>query len=444
MSLRRFLPVLLLLSAQSLHAAVGYVFPEPPQPRAGDQVEIAFGGSWPAVGVPRAPVVTVAGTTITIDLHAESPGPISVVDEWGERVSLGRLDAGSYTLVFRVNGQEQHRETLVVADAPFRIAPSFGTEGTEVLIEGALSASACTADPCVAVKFGNVAATAVSITNDAGIVAVVPAGASGLVDVSVTVSGGPTLVYEDGFRYANGFEGDYERVLFPVNFTGRGAHGSEWHSDIVVRNDGPVTVETVPLFWADPAIPVIPIPEPIRAGGRGQFPERETDGGAFLHVPRGLERHLSYSLHAVDRSRSDVDLGTEIPVVHAEDTAPLIRIVNVPLDGRFRATLRVYDFDLRNGRRVSITAHKADGTTHTLNTTLVGVPVCPVAPCFADRPASSVIDLSAVEGLRDAGRVDLFLSAEENDARIWGFVSVTNNETQHVTAFSPQHDTGVR
>ena len=412
---------------------------EPAAPREGDEIEILVGGNWGgALSGPSNPVLRLNGSTIAIDLTGPPSGPISVDAVWAERVHVGRLQAGTYNVIVRINGDEETtRHTFTVEEQPFSVVPAFGSENTQVLIEDA--ALLCTTENCLSVKFGAQPATDVAFTPDGDIIATAPAG-TGTVDVTVT-AGTSTLVLNDGFRYGTGFEDDYERVLFPVTLAGRGNHGSEWHSEIIVRNDGPVFADTVPVFWQDPDVVVIPIPMAIPPGERGGFPERETDGGAFLNVPRGLEKWLSYSSHAVDLSRGDVDLGTEIPVVHAEDTSHTIRIVNVPVDSRYRATLRIYDFDLQNGRQVDVQAVRQNGSTVSLGSaTLNGVPVCPAAPCIADRPAFAIMSLSGIAALQNAQRVDLILRSSR-EARIWAFVSVTNNDTQHVTVYTPQHDT---
>jgi hypothetical protein len=418
--------------------ALTNVVVHPSAPRGGEDVEVVVGGTWPgALAGPSRPVVSIDGRTITIDLTGPPSGPISVDAPWAERVDIGPLSTGTYTIIVRINGIEDARQTLLVDDGTLLVAPRFGGEFTRVYIDAPLTF--CGTPGCLQVLFGSRPATDVQWTPDGGVMATAPAG-TGTVDVTVR-SDDKTLVLRNGFRYGAGFEDDYERVLFPVTLAGRGANGSDWRSEIIVRNDGPVYVDTLPLFYNDPDVVVLPIPSAIEPGGRAFYPERETDGGAFMHVPQGLESWLSYSSHAIDRSRSDADLGTEIPVVRADDTAHAIRIVNVPMDGRYRATLRIYDFDLENGRHVDVMAILPNGTTRFVSATLTGVPVCPAAPCIADRPAFAAINLSGVPDLRTAGNIDLVISTGLHDARLWAFVSVTNNETQHVTVFTPQHDT---
>jgi hypothetical protein len=231
-------------------------------------------------------------------------------------------------------------------------------------------------------------------------------------------------------------------VLFPVNFVGSGAHGSEWITDIRMRNDAPVDIETVPTFWFDQDSPVLPLPVPfIPAGARASFPGERRDGGAFLFVPLGLDAPLAFSAHIVDQSRSTTDLGAEMPLVRAEDTAHTIRLLEVPVEDRYRARLRVYDYDSVNGRRVIVLMRSAGAIITSRELTLTGVPVCVTTPCLPGRPAFGVLDLDQIPELRGHDVVDVTVASRTREARIWAFVSVTNNETQAVTLYSPQHRT---
>jgi hypothetical protein len=366
-----------------------------------------------------------------------------VITPWTTRVPLPMLRAGTYTVRIVGPGRADMFEerTLVVQERVVRVTPAVGSEFTEVIIEG-YERPECNTDPCAEVEvfFGNTKATNVRFSGRSELLATVPAG-TGMVDVRI-VTGSQTVTIEHAFRYGTPFEDDVEWVLFPVNFMARGAFGSDWRSDIVVRNDGPVTIETRPLFWASPTIPTLPIPEPIAPDGKGNFPQLERDGGQFLYVPRGLEEKLSYAAHVVDRSRSEADLGTEVPVVRVEDTDSVVKLLQIPVGDLYRAKLRVYDVDTNRGALVTITDPETNTRITMVSLSLTGIPVCPIAPCVADRPAFAVLDLEAVQALQ--GRnfpsgVDVTITADGDGARLWAFVTVTNNDTQHVTVYTPQH-----
>ncbi|MEA2462785.1 MAG: hypothetical protein QOJ98_532, partial [Acidobacteriota bacterium] len=229
--------------------------------------------------------------------------------------------------------------------------------------------------------------------------------------------------------------------LFPLTFAGPGAHGSQWRSENIIRNDAAVEVATVPLIWDGYSVPEVILLTPIPVGQRAAMPEEPEDGGLYLYVPRGLEKWLTYSSHIVDRSRSQSDRGSELPVVRAEDTSAEIRLPDIPLRPLFRAHLRVYDFDTETPRNIRIVVTKEDGTNVFISRRIFSTFECVNPPCFNPRPPYATIDLSAIPELADAGEVDISVRSETNDARLWAFVSVSNNNTQHVTMYTPQHDT---
>ena len=421
--------LLVLLFSLPLFAQDSFVA-DPPRPYEGEAVAVRIGGFWPSGAPPHAPHVSIEGNVITIDLQASLSGA-TVMTPWGERVRLGRLPGGTYTVLVRNPELPPSSHTLVVHERPFVVAPRSGGFGTEVMLEGVFFED-CPLVECegLSVTFGGVASPAVEVTTSGTIVAAVPPG-SGEVDVTVRIED-DAITFPAGFRYGEPMEDDFVRVLFPVTFAGPGAHGSEWRSLNMVRNDAPVAADTRPLIWEDRITPTIPIPAPIPPGERADMPQRNRDGGDFLRVPRGMEHHFSYASHAVDLSRSDSDRGTEIQVVQDEDTAALVRILDVPLTESYRAMLRIFNLDLANGRLIEIAVRREGALVRYVYATLSNA---------AEQPSFAAVDLSAIPELRGAGTVDLSIrpaTFSTNDARLWAFVTVTNNETQHVTTYSPQ------
>ena len=160
-----------------------------------------------------------------------------------------------------------------------------------------------------------------------------------------------------------------------------------------------------------------------------------TPAGVVEELPRQAMANVDLGLNVRDTSRNAQDLGTEIPVVHeAQLYARPFSIPNVPNDPRYRTTLRLYNLD--------------SAPPFILRVFLSG----------ATQPvAVTTIPLTATAGLRDGGYAEVttllpplpeFVSGPlrlEIDPQIhsgirsaWGFVTVTNNETQHVTVISPQ------
>ena len=378
---------------------------------------------------PHSPRVLFQGATIVLEFQPQTGGP-TAPSETGDRIFLGRLAPGTYNLIVREQGgATAAQRTLVVRDRPFFLAPHIGGEGTEVAIGLPFGSE---------VRFGDVAVP-LRQSADGAIIAIAPAHAAGLVDVTVVTEAG-TLTYEDAFRYGPANDDDFERVLLPATLTGAGAHGSEWHSDVIVRNDGPIAIETDPSIYVDLDSPILPIGlSAIPAGKYARFPETTRDGGAFLYIPRETSRYLSYSSHIVDRSRSTTDLGSEVPVVHSTDTAAKLVLPQVRIGQGFRARLRIYDFDAEPSRFATVIVRGEDGATHQFVTTITAEGfACPTTPCLRPTPGFATLDLSAFEALRNVRVADITIQTFPRDARLWAFVSVTNNDTQRVTIYTPQ------
>lgn len=435
---RHFLPTLLLLFIADV-ASARIIF-DPPRVHESEAFDILVRSTSPNSGGPGAPYLRIAPGQITIDLMREQ-GVLLTPAEWGERVRVDGVPAGTYDVVVRSEAQEWERKTLVVHPRPFSIAPAFGAGGTEVLIEGIRTG--CELGPCTpVVRFGSEEANAVRVTDEGDIAAETPS-VSGNVDVTV-IAAGKTYTLPGGYTgVASGTPpvlSRMEKVLLPLNFRGDGAHASEWRTETVVRSDAPIRVPTEPLIHFELLLPDLSAFTPLAPGVHVPFPEERVEGGVYLYVPRGLEKRLTWKSHILDRSRSATDRGTELPVVRVDDTSSVIRLVDVPLRSLFRARLRIYDFDTLEDRNVEVLITNKDGAEVRLYATL-HVPSCVTPPCVMYRAPFAAFDLSAIPELADAGEVDITLRAETNDARLWAFVSISNNETQRVTLYTPLHQT---
>ncbi|HEX8253469.1 MAG TPA: hypothetical protein VF846_09995 [Thermoanaerobaculia bacterium] len=440
---RPFFALAVLLAVAQFASAE--VILEPRQPRENKPFEIIFRDVSATSEPPRMPVVTIAPGAVTIEF-TQVAGNLTATRAFGERVHVNGLPAGTYTLIVKSAEEVYENTTFTVLPAPFSVSPSSGTDSSEIVIEGIPIVDCGNFCVPLEVRFSSLGgpaklATNVRITPEGAIVARVPPGGGQGTDITVRTSDGLTHTLPRAFDYGPDDVGeDREWVMFPLNFRGQGAHGSDWRTDIVVRNDGPVSIATEPMLYSGTVVPGFPIFEPLPPGAEVFYPEEESEGGAYLYMPRGAGKWLTYSSHIADRSQSATDRGTEIPVVHREDTASQIRLLNIPMNGAFRARLRVYDFDNTNQRRrLTVVVTRADGTK-------VEIPLrfspqfCGVTGCDP-RPPLVSLDLSSDPRLADAGVIDVTVTAETNDARIWAFVSVSNNATQRVTLFTPQHKT---
>lgn len=300
------------------------------------------------------------------------------------------------------------------AETPFEVLPKFGSAQTEVLLRGVTGTQ---------VLFNGVEARALRTTPQ-GLVATVPLLSDGLVDITVK-SGDVAIVASEAFKYTTQFDlNDYTRVLFPVAFDGPGARGSRWTSDNVVFNEGPLAIVVVP-----PIVSHIPPETAVRV------PSSERDGGVTMLVPRGLEPFLHFASHIRDVSRESENRGAEIPIVFEGETSSTVRVMRVPLDARFRPRLRIYDLD-GNESPVTVTiVAPALGHFGTLTADLRRSAVCFTVSC--GEPAFGGVDLSSQLSDAEGSLATVTVSGGEG-RRLWAFVSVTNNDTQQVTTYSPR------
>lgn len=245
---------------------------------------------------------------------------------------------------------------------------------------------------------------------------------------------------------------DYEAVLFPLAVENvPGAYGSLWTSEAFVLNPTNETV-FVPAFQG-----VCRIAPCLDGFGRGanaidivhSTGRGPTSPPAFvLYVPRVSVAVLQPHLRIRDVSRQSQTWGTEIPVVYEREfTHGPIVLGPIPLDERFRASLRVYDIDGRyamddTAARVNIRLF--DDDLRTLYSVVTDVPASASSlDTFGQTPGYfQLLDIAAalraVSDISALSHVNVEVRPVSPGLRIWAFVSITHDETQHVTTITPQ------
>ncbi|HUP60824.1 MAG TPA: IPT/TIG domain-containing protein [Thermoanaerobaculia bacterium] len=152
--------------------------------------------------------------------------------------------------------------------------------------------------------------------------------------------------------------------------------------------------------------------------------------GRIFFVSKGHDKDLAGNIRVRDVTRQASSHGVEVPVVHrSEFTEETISLLGVPIDPRFRNTLRIYGLE-RGENFVNVTV---GGTLHQLP--LVGTSdlFTPAVITFTDFPQAALTGaLTTITVTVDAPR-----GAEGVGTPIWAFISVTNNETQEITTITP-------
>ncbi len=240
---------------------------------------------------------------------------------------------------------------------------------------------------------------------------------------------------------------EWRRVLLPIYFDGEiaGAFGSRWTLELSGYNGSNtqhlITANPERRFETPNRCGCTVGPGELFAGARFLHGDRR-GAGRFLYIAtNGADEteRLALSLRTRDLSRESESHGIEVPVVREHDviTGRPIALTNIPTGPLYRQKLRVYDFDGELGRAVTVEVYKAAGrrhfdrlATYTLHLSLAAFSGEPHHPGYAE------LDLNAMPELSGVDRVTVLVKGS-TDARLWAFVSVTNNDTQQVTTVTP-------
>jgi hypothetical protein len=243
---------------------------------------------------------------------------------------------------------------------------------------------------------------------------------------------------------------DADKVLLPVT-PGRitGAFGSVWQTYVAVTNLSDRSIQVggyepaggCPVPCSTPPIPAhatIFVYETLRS------PEVR---GAFLFVERGRTSDLSMTIRTQDLSRGHQTWGTVVPVVRPTDLrATAFGMTDIPIGTEFRALLRVYDADARTAPRARLRVYRVDADRNFPETDapdalllerelVFSVPSDENVQLFY--PGYVEVPLWVEPALSNATRVRVEIQPLTGERDYWGFVSITHNETQHVTVVQP-------
>lgn len=340
----------------------------------------------------------------------------------------------------------------VITSITPRTGPVAG--GTTVVIRGSGFSNNCViCSPPIGVAptiyFGNLESPSVTFIDPTTLEAVTPPHIPGTVPVTITQMDGSNpnwFMFTEGFTYEGDVYEAYDPVLFPI-FTPPvfGNGGSEFRTSAHAWNrnlDRPIPFygfdTTCTLF--DP--PLSPENVFILQARSGQaltlYPEcnQSEAPGRLFYIPKG-ETGFAGSLRVSERSQQSANHGVELPVVHREEfDEESIALVDVPIDPKFRLTLRVYGLnrgtDFVNvtfgGRLVQLPLHFSNN---------IFEPSYAVFTDFTPDPNVGGTLPERVNVLVDVPRGPA--GAHIPGSPIWAFITVTNNETQHITTITPQH-----
>jgi hypothetical protein len=437
--MRPVLAAALLFAALPLSAQILQTIDvDPPQPDSSMPVQVHLAGVNSDGCVPANANVTTSGKSITIDVAPRPGACVLVATPWGERIDIGRLAPGDYSLTVTSGKTTLGTASFTVTDAqqPFEVYPSVVSTsgGTPVRMEingGALlcAPGAVACQNVESLTIGGKAAT-FQIVDGRTLVAIAPPHAAGPAPIELKVELLPLMEFT-AFRYFDPNAAPdpvaFDHVLFPVVFSGPGAFGSMWETEGAIENRTPGQVGE----WRTETF------GPVPPRGTDYLTPATRDRGLLYFPERRLGSSLRYGLHVRDLSRSSQDVGTQIPVVFPRQTTFDLSLLDVPADARYRRMLRIYDVDgVERSVTVTVVSMGPLSTPGETFTVLL-TNGCTSSVCNA--PAYAAINLDPVVArVVSGGFVRVRVSSPLHDARLWAVVTATNNETQHVTAYMPQ------
>jgi hypothetical protein len=403
---------------------------DPPGVTAHRSVDAIVSGNWPNGCVPSVKNVVIVGSTIGLHLNATPPFGVlcsQLVRPYALTFHLDVLPAGSYTVIAVADqgntSTELARTPLAVRDAEtMNIQPyAVPVSGGPIIVSNPFFLSAVT------LTIGGVTVPA-SSDADGLLIANAPPHAPGAVDVDVIllaclVPCGQDVDAKAGLIYYDPAAADpavFEPILFPLSFQGPGAFGSQWTTDSFLLSDTSV-------HFRDPT-PCAPCQTDTGA-------KLANDGnpwGHVLYAVRGTTGMLDLNSRIRDTSRAGQTAGTEVPIVRERDFRGEIRFLNVPVDARYRAMLRVWSlgdfpfivsFNQIPVQNVLLPLTRIPGTAMWFGS-------IDVTPLLLSSTSTPVIVDVHPSGF---GTVPSPLLSPP----IWGMLSITNNDTQQVTIITP-------
>jgi hypothetical protein len=249
------------------------------------------------------------------------------------------------------------------------------------------------------------------------------------------------------------FDANYERFLIPV-FVGQtpGTNGSLFSTSLTPWSKS--ESETVRIWGLEEhcGAPVICPPpdytQPVLVkpyGAEGSFfrgPVIIPNGnpGRFIYVPKAEANLFAVTLRAFDESRRLENYGTQLPIVRESDfTNDRIVLPDVPMHPPYRNTLRIYS---TYPTRVNVWFEGPD---------IIGSPTITPQPGLELelRPGLNEFDPAYAQFTKfEQYPYNLAVVVQSPScpqctppliaAKIWAFITVTNNETQHITTITPQ------
>lgn len=253
------------------------------------------------------------------------------------------------------------------------------------------------------------------------------------------------VIAANDFTFGNvqvGSAANWRRALLPVVAEDiAGANGSLWRTEITMLARSSFDIKPHPCDSVITLCPGTPLNRPY--DGRFHVTTSAERGGQFVYFPATVEEKIHLNARVYDVSKLTETAGAEIPIPRDDEfTSGTIALLNIPVAPQFRHTLRVYDLDGSASARVLIHVYSGDEATPrtTVVRTLERSPnferitpaLLPSHPSYLQLDPAALLSLTGLQSMR------IEIEPVDPGTRFWAFVSITNNDTHHVTTVTPQ------
>ena len=230
-----------------------------------------------------------------------------------------------------------------------------------------------------------------------------------------------------------------EIVLVPVGGTVNpvpGANGSEWVVEEFLRNTGNQSID-----YFGRRCPFDPCIFRLSPGSTVSFP----GGDAYTFGFVAPADNVRFTIFVRDRTKQSDTFGAQLPVVRERELKDdRVELIYVPTDRAFRRNLRLYTVRTTlEPNRVSVLRVRAYDANADLeqHERLLGEREYTVDSTNGpERESTGYLLVPNIDDLYagdSASAVRLVVERVSGTAKIWAFVTLTNNATHHVTTVTP-------
>lgn len=230
------------------------------------------------------------------------------------------------------------------------------------------------------------------------------------------------------------FAQDYERFLLPVTpstvFCG---YESRYITRLFLFNNSDAPMSTV-CFSANCE------PVEARKGRIVEGPPIAVPLPSWMYVSKAAAAGVTAKLLVESNHRAGEDrFYTEIPVVRESDFRDEIELLGVRVDPDFRQTLRIFGRDIDAGTTVFMHIYEISSgrMVHHHRHTMYRYPIDEFSELSSGPAFSMECNLRELDR-HLVGQQYKIVLVPEKAAKIWGFISVTNNKTQHFYNILPE------